>query len=109
MSMKERLDDTIYETKMIVFGRQDWQCIHVDEYGHRCPRQATQLAHVLPQDKLHLGKYGSSVIHHHENLRGTCPQHNATVQINYRSRPREATAHAAEVARIIRKEKEQAV
>lgn len=97
MSRKELLDDRIYETKMRVFSRSGWQCVYVDDEGNRCPRQATQLAHVLPQDKLHLRMFGSSVIHHPLNMRGTCPAHNASVQVNYRSQPREASRIAREI------------
>lgn len=97
MSRKELLDQQIWETKMRVFERDGWQCVYRDESGDRCPRQATELAHILPQDVLHLRRYGPSVIHHDDNLRGTCPKHNASVQINYRARPQEADAHAARI------------
>jgi hypothetical protein len=107
MSRKEQLDDKIYETQMEVFARSGWQCVHVDENGERCPRQATQLAHVLPQDTVHLAKYGPAIIHHPDNMRGTCPAHNASVQINYRSQPLAAIQHANAIRRKLEKEKQQ--
>jgi len=97
MSKREQKDVKIWETKQEVFERDGWQCVYVDDLGNRCQRQATQLAHVLPQDKLHLSLYGEEVIHHPMNLRSTCPDHNASVQINFRSRPMEANAHAETV------------
>jgi hypothetical protein len=104
MSKRERQDTTIWETRMAVFAREGWQCCYVDKNGERCPKQATQAAHILPQDVLHLARYGPVVIHSIHNLRGTCPKHNATVQINYRSRPREADEHAANVRALIEEE-----
>ena len=101
MSKKEIRDAGIWDTKMRVFGRDGWQCVYVDDDGIRCPRQATQLAHVLPQDKLHIARFGLTVIHHPMNLRGTCPQHNASVQVNYRSQPREAERIASEIEKVV--------
>jgi hypothetical protein len=94
MSIKELRDDEIWQTRMRVFERDEWRCVGRLSDGSRCCRQATQLAHVLPQDKLHIALYGEEVIHHDDNLRGTCPDHNAQVQINFRSRPAEANEHA---------------
>lgn len=104
MSKAERKSDEIMETKMQVFARANWRCVYVDQNGERCPRQATQAAHILAQDTLHLARFGPSVIHHVENLRGTCPEHNASVQINYRSQPNNAERHAARIRAIIEEE-----
>ena len=104
MSKTERRDTTIWETRMRVFERDGWRCIYVNERGARCQKRATQLAHVLPQDVVHLARYGPAVIHHYDNLRSTCPAHNATVQINYRSRPTEADEHAARIRAKLQEE-----
>ena len=106
MSKAERKTDKITDAKMAVFERDGWQCVYVDSVGRRCEKQATQAAHVLPQDVLHLSRYGPAVIHHVENMRGTCPKHNAAVQINYRSRPRDADEQARRVREIIEEENE---
>ncbi len=105
MSKSEQKDVKVWETKQAVFERDGWQCVYVyPDTGHRCIRQATQLAHILPQDKLHLSLYGEAVIHHPLNMRGTCPEHNASVQINFRSRPMNANAHAAAVRKAMEAE-----
>jgi len=97
MSKTEQKYVEVWETKLIVFERDGWQCCYMDEDGERCMKQATQAAHILPQDVLHLARYGPTVIHHVDNMRGTCPKHNASVQINYRAKPIEADAHAARI------------
>jgi hypothetical protein len=104
MSKSKLKSDEIMRTRMRVFARSGWRCVFVDENGEQCTRQATQAAHVLPQDVLHLARYGPTVIHHIDNLRGTCPKHNASVQINYRSRPVEADEHAAAIRKKLEQE-----
>jgi hypothetical protein len=86
---------------MEVFERDGWQCVGRLSDGSRCCRQATQLAHILPQDKLHIALYGEGLIHHPLNLSGTCPDHNAQVQINFRARPVEANEHARKIRQAI--------
>ena len=74
-------------------------------YGGRCclcNERATQCAHVLPQDKVHLARYGAAVIHHPANMEPVCGlRHNALVQINYRARPIDADVQAAYVRTCI--------
>ena len=107
MSRAEQRTDQISATREYVFARDQWRCVHRDSQGRRCPEPATQLAHVLPQDRVHLNRYGARIIHHPDNLRSTCPAHNASVQINYRSQPRLADEHAAEIHLHIAQEAQQ--
>lgn len=95
MSKAERRTDEIDETRMQVFEREGWRCFYVGGDGNRCPKRATQAAHILPQDVLHIARYGSTIIHHPLNMRGSCPTHNAKAQINYRAEPVKADEHAA--------------
>ena len=37
-----------------------------------CGKPATQLAHIVPQDKVMLSKYGYLIIHHWTNREPTC-------------------------------------
>lgn len=105
MSKSERRSIKIGDTKEQVFAFCGWRCVFVDEDGNRCPKPATEVAHILPQDVVHLERYGAAVIHHTLNLRGTCPKHNASVQINARSRPLEADRHAAAIERKIEEDR----
>ena len=90
-----RRSSEIDATREKVFIRDHWRC-------QVCGGGATQCAHILPQDKLHLARFGVEVIHHPENMRAVCGLRcNARVQINYRSRPVEADAHAARVRKAI--------
>ena len=67
-----------------------------------CDLQATQLGHVLPQDTVHIQRYGEDLIHHWSNQRPTCgTEHNRQVQINYRGHPIAADEHAARVRKIM--------
>ena len=93
MSKAERRSAQIEETKRKVLGRYGGTCA-------LCDKPATQCAHILPQDKLHLARYGGEVIHHPHNMEPVCGlTHNAAVQINLRSRPLDADAHAWEIIR----------
>ena len=79
----------------IVRARQAGRC-------YVCKQPMTQLAHILPQDKLHYSIYGRAIIDHPDNARGVCgfgnsTPCNATVQINYRGHPVAADEHAAKV------------
>ena len=88
MSKAERRSAQIEETKRKVLGRYGGRCV-------LCEKPATQCGHILPQDKLHLARYGAEVIHHPHNMEPVCGlTHNAAVQISLRSRPLEADAHA---------------
>ncbi|MFW5955173.1 MAG: hypothetical protein ACOCSK_00345 [Rhodothermales bacterium] len=98
MSKAERRSWEIDETRRMVLARYGGKC-------KLCDRPATQCGHVLPQDKLHLARYGERIIHHPTNLEPVCGlAHNAAVQINYRSRPIEADEWAAYVALVADKE-----
>lgn len=100
MSKAERRHWDIEETKRKCCAVYGSQC-----YIDGCTRQANQLGHVLPQDKVHLARYGEELIHHWSNQRPTCStEHNRQVQINYRGHPIAAEAHAAEVRAIMEEE-----
>ena len=100
MSRAERRSWEIGETKRIVLSRYGGRC-------KLCEKRATQCGHVLPQDKLHLARFGEEVIHHPANMEPVCGlAHNAAVQINCRSHPMFAEKHAQRVREIIRKENE---
>jgi len=97
-----RKDLTIRDTKIRVFNRDGWRCTYRDKSGERCQcTQPLQLAHVLPQDFLHLARYGPSVIHHDDNFKTRCPRHNADAQLSYRSRPLQANEHAERIREAI--------
>ena len=95
MSRSERRSWEIEETKRVVLMRYGGRC-------KLCDRRATQCGHILPQDTLHVARYGADVIHHPENMEPVCGlKHNAAVQINYRSRPLEADRWAEHIRQLI--------
>lgn len=98
MSRRERVTEEIRSTYETVVARDGYACFVCGV------ERGTELAHVLPQDVLHKSRYGIKVIHHPLNLRWTCRACNAKVQINYRSRPREAEQHAASIRLEIEQE-----
>lgn len=100
MSKAERQHFQIEETK-----RKCCSVYGSDCFIEGCGVLANQLGHVLPQDQVHIRRYGEDLIHHWSNQRPTCgTEHNRQVQINYRSRPRAAEAHAGRVRRIMEEE-----
>lgn len=66
MSRAERKTDAIYETKLAILERTAGYCENCGS------NPGFQLAHVIPQTKANLAKYGAEVIHHHMNLRLVC-------------------------------------
>lgn len=97
--MSTRKNWEIYETQVKVFVRDDWKCVV-------CGRPGNQCAHILPQDKLHIAKYGTEIIHHPENLLTTCSlKCNSKVEINGRSQPLRAEKHAQKIKALLNKEK----
>ena len=100
MSRSERLSFEVEETKR--------KCC--EEYGSGCfiddcDLLATQLGHVLPQDDLHIARFGERIIHHWSNQRPTCGlEHNRQVQINYRGHPIAAEEQAEKIRAIIGEE-----
>jgi 5-methylcytosine-specific restriction endonuclease McrA len=90
-----RRSSEIDDTRRAVFERDGWRCVV-------CGARATQVAHVLPQDVLHVRRYGKAVIHHPLNLRAVCDLRcNARVQINYRARPLVADQRARTIKEAI--------
>ena len=49
----------------LCFRKKGWACVE-------CGKPATQLAHIIPQDKVMLKKYGYLNIHHWMNREPTC-------------------------------------
>ena len=99
MSRSERLTWTVRETKLAVRARDGGQCFVCEV------KPGWQLSHILPQDDLHIGKYGAAVIHHPLNQRLTCGiKCNRKVQINCRSRPVLADEHAERIIEAILRE-----
>jgi 5-methylcytosine-specific restriction endonuclease McrA len=91
MSSDGRKLDDIRETKLAVFSRDSWKCVV-------CGKPATQIAHVIAQNKMNLRRYGAKVIHHPMNLRSVCSlQCNHAVEISTKAQPREATRIASEI------------
>lgn len=60
----------IDEAKRHVFGRDCYTCqvcgAHIAAHG------TPQLAHLIPQTKINLLKYGKKIIHSHANLKSVC-------------------------------------
>ncbi len=86
-----------------------WRIVHTRQGGrcfmHGCFKPMTQLAHCLPQDRLHYRIYGKAIIDHPSNVRGACDLwHNKRAQINHRGHPLAADRHAAWVQSNIDKE-----
>ena len=97
MSKAERLSDKIERTKLAVMIRDGWACQFED-----CGVFANQCAHILPNDSVHLKRFGDRIINHPANMKAVCGlKHNAAVQVNYRGSPLAAEAHAEEVRRIM--------
>lgn len=67
-----------------------------------CHAVATQGGHVLPQDTVHIPRYGEDVIHHPLNIKPTCSLvHNGYVEIDCRTWPALADKWAAVIAAVI--------
>lgn len=60
---------TIDETRRYVFTRDQGLCVNC---GRNIAYGQPQLAHLIPQSKAMLRKYGASVIHHPLNLAAAC-------------------------------------
>jgi len=69
------------ENRLDIFKRDAWTC---KVCGNRLSRYGTpQLAHIIPQSKMYMKKYGKEVIHHRKNMVSTCClKCNAAVSIN---------------------------
>jgi len=49
----------------LCFLKKGWACVE-------CGKPATQLAHIIPQDKPMMSKYGYLIIHHWKNRDPVC-------------------------------------
>lgn len=77
---REDKSSQVYETKLTVFGRDGWACLV-------CGRPATTLAHVIPQTKFNLAKYGPKRIHHPSNLGSCCERLDCNAAMDIGKRP----------------------
>lgn len=62
--------DVIIKLRDILYARQDgrcWQC------GAALDWSTMQCAHIIPQRKQWLKRYGTGIIHHPGNFHATCP------------------------------------
>lgn len=70
------------EKRLQIFRRAGWKC---ECCGQRLSRDGMhpQLAHIIPQKKRNIKKYGKQVIHHQLNLKAVCSGRcNSAVDIN---------------------------
>jgi 5-methylcytosine-specific restriction endonuclease McrA len=88
----------IEETRRYIYARDGGRC-------QFCFGPGWQLAHKLPQDKLHKKRYGEAVIYHPSNMTLTCDRCNFRAEVDYRSRPIEAEKIAREIRAEIQREK----
>lgn len=66
--------------KAEIFQRDAWTCCVC---GRPIRIGQPQLAHVIPQSKMYLKKYGDEIIHHSLNMKSTCGlECNGKVSIN---------------------------
>jgi hypothetical protein len=72
----------IQETRLRIFNRDNWKCTQCGlRLSHE--RAVAQLAHVLPQKKMYIKKYGNDIIHHDLNMLSVCGlKCNSKVDIN---------------------------
>jgi ferredoxin len=63
-----------------VFSRDRWECVHC---GKRVTSHSAQLAHLIPQRKHLIRRYGKEIIYHKKNLVTVCGLRcNNAVQVN---------------------------
>lgn len=80
MSKSERKRFMIGETKEKVFERDGWHC---QICGEPVDISTAQMAHLIPQTKGNIQRYGEDVIHDADNLLTTCSlQCNAAAQVS---------------------------
>ena len=100
MTDRDRL--ALTETKERLGEEQGWLC-YVCEKPIKL--DTCHFAHILPQDKVHMRRYGKDVIHHRLNGRLTCGlKCNAKVQINYVGHPVAADEQAERILQAIYEE-----
>lgn len=101
MSVSERLSDKIEATKLAVMERDNWTCV-----VEGCGRSATHLGHILPNDGIHLKRFGDEIVNHPQNMRAVCClAHNHAVQVTYKGHPVAAEAQAQMVREAIKRGK----
>ena len=68
--MTERKQFEVFEARLFLWSRQRGKCAHcgkVHPYPH-----GVEIAHIIPQTKANLARYGERVIHHTMNVRAVC-------------------------------------
>lgn len=73
-----RKDLDIEENRYNVAIRAGYLC---EVCGKSLPFERGECAHIIPQRKNNITKYGEGVIHHNMNMKWTCPEHNNAVSI----------------------------
>lgn len=93
-----RKDEDIRETRLIVATRAGFMC---ETCGKAVGIGAGQLAHVIPQRKHLIAKYGEGVIHHPDNMRWTCPTDLCNNAVSLGEKSAEIARHAREIREAI--------
>ena len=102
MSRAERKHLEIEDTKRTVYLRDRGVCHAPHSDGGICGRPGNQCGHILPQDDIHIARYGEELIHCAENMVLCCSLAcNKKVEINRRGRPLEADAFAELLRKIM--------
>jgi hypothetical protein len=101
-----RKNEAVREMRERVFEEQGGRCgvcgLPVLLVDYPDPNRM-ELAHILPQRRWCLRRWGAEVIHHRTNLVGTHPAENGAVQLNPDGL--EAERHAERIRETIRKER----
>ena len=105
MSRSERNRFEIDEAKAVIYARAGGQCEYVDEQGSRCQKTGIEIAHICPQDDMHIKIYGTEIIHHKDNVLLTCIPHNTTVELDVKTQPMKVAEHIARLRAKIEEDK----
>ncbi len=104
MSRSERRSFEIEETWLDVMSRSGGRCEVVVD-GIRCSEPMRELAHIAPQDEMHKQIFGEELLHHLDNLVGTCgTYHNGLVELDVKTQPMKVAEHIARLRAKIEEE-----
>lgn len=71
MSKSERINDRVMEFHIAKSEASGGKC---ERCGKQLNKGIPQLAHIIPQKKWALARYGDDVVHHYNNMKITCSQ-----------------------------------
>ncbi|AFG37641.1 hypothetical protein Spiaf_1582 [Spirochaeta africana DSM 8902] len=94
------------EQRIEIFMREDGRCFVC---GAPLDWNCFHLAHVIPQRKHWVKRYGKSVIHHAENMRATCPTDRCNGAVSLGNNHHTVEQHAQRVRQRIAAERESQV